>query len=105
MTYCPHCGAQVDPQAEICPKCGVRIKQPPISATPKNLWLAVILSAIFPGLGQFYNHQTTKGILFLVLGIILIFLIFILYLVFWAYNIYDAYSDVKKINAGTMKAA
>jgi TM2 domain-containing membrane protein YozV len=105
MTYCPHCGAQVDPQAEICPKCGVRIKQPPVPAAPKNLWLAVILSAIFPGLGQFYNGQTTKGVLFLVLGIILIFLIFILYLVFWIYNIYDAYSDAKKINAGTLKAA
>ncbi|WP_075618294.1 zinc ribbon domain-containing protein [Paenisporosarcina indica] len=24
--YCPHCGEQISAQAEICPKCGVRIK-------------------------------------------------------------------------------
>jgi len=93
----------VDPQAEICPKCGVRIKQLPASTAAKSLWVAVVLSAIFPGLGQFYNGQTTKGVLFLVLGIILIFLIFILYLVFWAYNIYDAYADANKLKAGTLK--
>ena len=24
--YCPHCGEQISAQAEICPKCGVRVK-------------------------------------------------------------------------------
>ena len=24
--FCPHCGEQISAQAEICPKCGVRVK-------------------------------------------------------------------------------
>lgn len=33
--------------------------------------IALILSGIFPGLGQFYNHQHIKGVAFLVAGVVL----------------------------------
>jgi len=33
--------------------------------------IALVLSGIFPGLGQFYNRQKVSGALFLVAGIIL----------------------------------
>lgn len=33
--------------------------------------VALILSGAFPGLGQFYNRQRIKGVVFLVAGIVL----------------------------------
>jgi hypothetical protein len=36
--------------------------------------IAVVLSGVFPGLGQFYNRQHIKGIAFLVPGLVLTWL-------------------------------
>lgn len=33
--------------------------------------IALILSGVFPGLGQFYNRQLRKGVVFLVAGVVL----------------------------------
>jgi hypothetical protein len=33
--------------------------------------VALVLSAIFPGIGQFYNHDYAKGTAFLVCGVVL----------------------------------
>ena len=33
--------------------------------------IALILSGVFPGLGQFYNRQPRKGVAFLAVGIVL----------------------------------
>jgi TM2 domain-containing membrane protein YozV len=109
--FCVNCGAEIDARAEICPKCGVRIAPPPPSATPtalvarKNEGIAAVLSFLFVGLGQIYNGEIGKGIMFLIIGIILVFTMifligFILYPLFWIYNIYDAYNTAKRINAG-----
>jgi TM2 domain-containing membrane protein YozV len=110
QSYCPHCGKPVDPVAEICPSCGVRIRQAPqpVVRDQKNPGLAAVLSFFFTGLGQIYNGQIGKGILFLVLGIVFLITIivligFILYPVFWIYNIYDAYNTAKKINVGVVQ--
>ncbi len=43
---------------------------------PRNAALAGLLSAILPGLGQFYNRQWAKGLGFL-LGVFLGFLVFV----------------------------
>jgi TM2 domain-containing membrane protein YozV/RNA polymerase subunit RPABC4/transcription elongation factor Spt4 len=120
IKYCNTCGAQIALQAEFCPKCGSRISpqqaivqlQPP-SQFPtqpvqrKNEGIAAVLSFLFTGLGQIYNGQIAKGILFVVVGIVFAGLIFvligILYPIFWIYNIYDAYSTAKKINAGQIQ--
>ena len=109
--FCVNCGAEIDARAEICPKCGVRVAPPPPSAAPtvpaarKNEGMAAVLSFLFVGLGQIYNGEIGKGIIFLIIGIILVFTMFILigfilYPLFWIYNIYDAYNTAKKINAG-----
>lgn len=37
--------------------------------------IALILSGVFPGLGQFYNHQARKGVAFLGAGIVLTWLL------------------------------
>jgi len=43
---------------------------------PRNAALAALLSAVLPGLGQFYNRQWGKGLGFL-LGVLLGFLAFL----------------------------
>jgi uncharacterized membrane protein YvbJ len=53
--FCPSCGSELQFQeAEICPKCGVRIKEPPRSSDEisKNvLIISYIGSALMPLLG------------------------------------------------------
>ena len=55
----------------------------------KNPGLALCLSIIFPGGGQFYNGHIGKGIL-----ILLTFWL----LIPWIYGIFDAYSSANRIN-------
>jgi TM2 domain-containing membrane protein YozV len=113
--FCSNCGAEIDVRAEICPRCGVRVAPPPpsmnlpppVMTQRKNEGLAAVLSFLFLGLGQIYNGQIGKGILFIVVGVIsvlsmLILIGFLLYPLFWIYNIYDAYTTAKAINAGTI---
>lgn len=129
--FCPNCGKEVQPGASFCPSCGKPISNQsnPIGAAPvqqpiiqpqlqpplqtigvqkKNEGLAAVLSFLFTGLGQIYNGQIAKGIIFVVVGIVFAGLIFvligiILYPIFWIYNIYDAYATAKKINAGQIQ--
>jgi TM2 domain-containing membrane protein YozV len=69
----------------------------------KNPGVAVVLSFFIPGLGQIYNGQIMKGILFIILasafGFLTVVLIgYILYPLFWIYNLYDAYNTAMEIN-------
>jgi len=121
--FCVNCGSEIDARAEICPNCGVRVAPPPpampnqpygyapqpnVNIERKNEGLAAVLSFLFVGLGQIYNGEIGKGIMFIIFGAIAIFTMlfligFIIYPVFWIYNIYDAYNTAKGINAGTIK--
>ncbi len=114
--FCTNCGSEIDARAEICPKCGVRVAPPPPPMPPQVVYverksegLAAVLSFLFVGLGQIYNGQIGKGILFIVLGVVFVFTMlfligFILYPLFWIYNIYDAYNTARQINAGQIRA-
>ncbi|MCL7413959.1 MAG: hypothetical protein M8353_10160, partial [ANME-2 cluster archaeon] len=69
----------------------------------KNPGIAAIASFFIPGLGQIYNGEIGKGILFIIVGGIFALLMavligFILYPLFWIYNIYDAYKTAERIN-------
>jgi TM2 domain-containing membrane protein YozV len=102
--FCSNCGAEIDKEAEICPKCRVRVKVPTY-VEKKSTGIAAVLSFLFVGLGQIYNGQIGKGILFVIIGVILVLSMFvligfILFPLFWVYNIYDAYKTAQKINAG-----
>ena len=89
----------------------------------KNVGFAVIMSMIFPGLGQIYNGQIRKGILYLTVscivgwfytgipisppgsgfhGITITHLITFVMLCYWLNVLSDAYDTAKKINAGEM---
>jgi TM2 domain-containing membrane protein YozV len=103
--FCENCGTEIDRKAEICPKCGVRIVSP---VEMRNPWVSLILSFFIPGLGQIYNGQLTKGIIFVGIGFFLALTIvlligIILYPLFWIYTMYDAYDTAKKVNAGIIK--
>lgn len=70
----------------------------------KNAGLAAVMSFFYVGLGQIYNGQIGKGILFIIIQSINIFLIFlgigiITYPIVAIIGIYDAYRSAEKINA------
>jgi len=74
-------------------------------ARPKNAMLAIVLSFVFPGLGQYYVGQKKKGRAFIVIGIVLVLSVFvgigvILYPLFWLFNMIDAFLTIRRVDAG-----
>ena len=70
---------------------------------PKNPTLAMLLSFLIPGLGQIYNGQVAKGILFIVAQVInallmAIFIGFITGIAVLIWAMYDAYKTAEAIN-------
>jgi len=69
----------------------------------KNPSVATILSFLFAGLGQLYNGQIGKGILFMVLGsisflLMFVFIGFITTPILWIWGMVDANNSAKRIN-------
>lgn len=98
--YCRSCGEIILEEAEICPECGVRQKQPQENRN-SDPGIAAVASALLPGLGQMYNGQIAKGIILLILysfSFMLIFVFIGLFMVLpiWLFAIYDAYSVAQK---------
>ncbi len=73
MAFCPSCGAEVQPQAVVCVKCGVGISAsgttPQLGATSEKTWLATLLLCFF--LGGFGGHRFYTG--HTVIGVIQLF--------------------------------
>jgi len=72
-------------------------------AKMKNSGLAAVLSFFFTGLGQIYNGQIGKGILFIIIQginflLMFIFVGFITYAIVWIWGMIDAYKTAEKIN-------
>lgn len=102
--FCKYCGSKIDAEAEICPKCGVRLKKVESEKSPA---IALILSFIFPGIGQLYNDQKSKCVKLIIISIICLVLSIIvigafLYFIVWIYGMYDAYKSAKAINNGEL---
>jgi TM2 domain-containing membrane protein YozV len=73
------------------------------SGPEKNSGISAVLSFICPGVGQIFNGQIGKGILFILFGAVFavmsVFLIGLPFLlVLWAWGIYDAYNEAERIN-------
>ena len=121
--YCPYCrSGLMFSEAEICPNCGMRLKDIPIQKQDvahspiksgheeeKSTFVAAICSFFIPGLGQTYNGELSKGIGFLIIILASIAILgvaiksgwgFFLGFIVWIGNIYDAYSTAKKMNKG-----
>jgi len=70
--FCSNCGQTIDINAEICPKCGVRVAPPPVTKPyrePKDKTTAALLALFLGGLGihKFYlgGGSTKWGIVYL----------------------------------------
>lgn len=63
---------------------------------PKSPGLALFLSFLFAGLGQFYNGQIAKGIVMLILTILL-WIVFLGWIT-WIWSMIDAYNGAKRLN-------
>ncbi len=122
IRYCKYCGEPIKKEdALFCEKCGKRLVEREVNEyVPeknddqiiyhKNKYLTGILS-LYPGLGQLYNGQVLKGIIFFIITVILVNLEYsqligqniqgmfsLIYLIFHVYNIYDAYNNASNIN-------
>ena len=70
----------------------------------KSVVVSLILSFILTGLGQLYNGEISKGVIFLIVGIILAiltvltFFLCIVWIPFWIYGMYDAYTRAEVYN-------
>ena len=74
--HCPHCGAIITYDEYFCRACHTRLTdhlhldapgrmRPDTYVVPaRKRWVSFLLSAGFPGLGQFYNGETLKGLAF-----------------------------------------
>ena len=118
--FCVNCGAKIYVGAEICPKCGARQPLMERESPKKNPGLAAVLSVFFTGLGQIYNGQFLKALIFFIIYYSIIAIAFasdlatpelapsgiILGAIFavpvWIWGIIDAYRSAEEINAGKM---
>ncbi|MCD6352378.1 MAG: hypothetical protein J7M26_09690 [Armatimonadetes bacterium] len=67
----------------------------------KLAWLAALLSAVFPGIGQIYNDQTNKGVLLIILAIFgSAMTCGVGYLPVWVIAVVDAALVADKLNKG-----
>jgi TM2 domain-containing membrane protein YozV len=111
LPFCSKCGKEIPEDAVFCPECGASVEdQVRDSGQPKgaadgsvNIGAAVVLSVIFPGLGQIYLGEKRRGMAFVIAGLIFLgtFLIeigLILYPIFLLINAFDAYRSAQRIN-------
>lgn len=114
VKFCYNCGYELNGEFKFCPNCGADLVHPSAgkvqkravsSNGEKNIIIAIILSVIFPGLGQFYLGLNHKGLIFLIAYIISAILIllligFILVFVVWIWALIDTIISTNAINRG-----
>lgn len=70
----------------------------------KNPGVAAVLSALIPGVGQIYNGEIGKGVMFMIIQAVNAFLTlivigFITGFAVWVWGVVDAYKGAEKFNA------
>jgi TM2 domain-containing membrane protein YozV len=136
-TYCPVCGKQQSPTDRTSipftrttapggpgptPSIGMHKQEVYVPISQKNPLHAAILSLFFPGVGQVYNGQILKGVIFLVVDLFLeiindiiyelyfledgplslLILVSIPFIGFYIIAAVDAYITAGKINRGEL---
>ncbi|WP_407377847.1 zinc-ribbon domain-containing protein [Methanobrevibacter sp.] len=98
--YCENCGAELPDNATFCSSCGKKIAH----GQNKNVYIALLLTFIFTGLGSIYAGNTKKGLILLGVRVLLIAIgvfvniVLILAMLVWAYAYFEAYRDVQIAN-------
>ncbi len=78
-------------------------------SAPKEPWLAVFLSSFLPGVGQLYNRQVLKGIVFIIVALILdavtsfFYPLFALAIPLYFFAFKDAFESSESINSSNRK--
>jgi TM2 domain-containing membrane protein YozV len=113
VAFCPNCGNKVPDDAQFCPNCAAALQPQtaaPAGQTPvvqsmgrTNTLVAVVLSVILSGLGQLYLGVRKRGLVFVVVGVILIVWFAVMgvgdiYPLFWAYGIYDTLKIAARVS-------
>ena len=111
--FCRNCGFKLDGNFRFCPNCGYdlenEVSKPDTRAVSttgeKNIIVSIILSIIFPGLGQIYLGLDKKGAYFLIgyiVSAILILLVIglILCFVIWIWALVDTIQSTNALNRG-----
>lgn len=122
--FCRGCGRQINPSTVICPSCGVATGEPSpmsqhdmqlahqrrtamVTMQQKSTGVAVLLSLLIPGLGQFYAGAPGKGIMFIAFSFVnfllmFVFIGFLLQPINWIASMVDANSEATKFNMRLM---
>ena len=113
VKFCHNCGFELDGEFKFCPNCGANLANHSSpnqttsvsSSEDKNIIIAIILSIIFPGLGQFYLGLNHKGLMFLIgyiISAVLILLLIglILCFVVWIWALIDTIQSTNALNNG-----
>jgi TM2 domain-containing membrane protein YozV len=110
VAFCPNCGTKVPDDAQFCPNCAAALQPQAAVSAPvaqgtrqTNTLVAVVLSVILSGLGQLYLGVRKRGLIFLVIGIVLIVWFTVIgvgdiYPLFWAYGIYDTLKIAARVS-------
>lgn len=80
-----------------------RLAVPAVIHPPKNPGVAAVLSFLWPGLGQIYNGQILKAMVFIIVQIVNVFLTVILIgfltgFIVWVWSLVDAYKQAEAYN-------
>ena len=111
IKFCHACGFEIEEDIRYCPNCGADLHNSGIPTQTrteprdKNIIVAIVLSVIFPGLGQFYLGLNHKGLMFLIgyiisAVLILLFVGFILCFVIWIWALVDVIQSTNALNRG-----
>ena len=65
---------------------------------------AVLFSFVLPGLGQIYNNDLLKGLLFILASVVTLFFFGLGYVLLWMASIIDAYLRARAIHSGASEA-
>jgi len=105
VSFCPNCGAAINPQKERpSPKSENEFDK---IVSNKDPFIAAILSFIFPGLGQVYNGEFNKGLLIQISFFASFFfsgffslIIIPIPIILLVIGVYDAYTEADKMRKG-----
>ncbi len=113
--FCSKCGTRAEAGASTCQSCGAAlgqlngpaaaIVQPQIVVvkSAKSGGLAAVLSFLWCGLGQIYNGQIGKGIVFMFVYFISFLMIFVVIglittPILWIWGMVDAHNTAERLN-------
>lgn len=110
-SYCSGCGSAIHPQAVVCPRCGVATASAAqatgaamnVALNSKSTGLAILLSLVFTGAGQWYVGRIGRGLAFFAAAVISGMLILavvglVLLPIVWVWAAIDANNCAQKHN-------